>query len=111
LAKVEYWENGSGRSPVLDFICDQKREPEVQDRLLRQIDKLEGFGINVINRKELSSMGNGLFEIKIIFKNSYYRIFFGLKKGIIWLLHGIKKKSNKTPKRDLDLARKRLSDI
>ena len=39
------------------------------------------------------------------------RIFFTLEQEIMVLLHGFIKKGQKTPKKELDLARKRLAQV
>ena len=49
--------------------------------------------------------------MKRLYDGIQYRLFFGVWKGSAWLLHSIEKKSAKTPKDDLDLARKRLKEV
>lgn len=39
------------------------------------------------------------------------RILYGIIKGKAYLVHGFKKKSNKTPKREIDTALKRLYNL
>ena len=38
-------------------------------------------------------------------------MFFGVHRGAVWLVHSIEKKSAKTPKDDLGVARKRLKEV
>ena len=52
-----------------------------------------------------------LSSINTKYDGVQYRLFFGVHEGIVWLLHSIEKKSAKTPKDDLDLARKRLKEV
>jgi phage-related protein len=55
------------------------------------------------------SLGDKLFEVRSALENGdEARIIFTIYKNLMILLHGFIKKSKKTPKRDLDLARKRL---
>ena len=56
-------------------------------------------------------LGNKLWELKRPYDGIGYRIFFGVHGGAAWLLHSIEKKSAKTPKDDLELARKRLREV
>ena len=56
-------------------------------------------------------LGDKLWELKRFYEGVQYRIFFGVWKSAAWLLHSIEKKSAKTPKDDLELARKRLREV
>ena len=50
----------------------------------------------------------GLWELRSRMKDGICRIFFTVDEGMIILIHGFRKKSQKTPKEELDTARKRL---
>jgi len=50
---------------------------------------------------------DGLYEIRIEFESNIYRIFCCFDKGnIVILFHGFQKKTQKTPKKEIDLALK-----
>jgi phage-related protein len=50
---------------------------------------------------------NGLYEIRIEFESNIYRIFCCFDKGnLVVLLNGFQKKTQKTPKSEIDLALK-----
>ena len=51
---------------------------------------------------------NGLYEVRTHLEDRIARILFGIEDGKMVLLHGFIKKSQKTPKGDLEIARKRL---
>ena len=54
----------------------------------------------------------GLFEIRAKGKEGIGRAFYCAVKGKkIIILHGFIKKSQKTPKKELDLAKKRLKEV
>ena len=58
------------------------------------------------------SMGKGLFEIRSDISNRRIaRVIFAVVSEQMVLLHGFVKKTQKTPKPDLDLATRRLKDI
>ncbi len=58
------------------------------------------------------SMGDGLFEIRSnLTHGKIARVLFGIAGGSMVLLHGFIKKSQATPKSDLDLARRRLKEL
>jgi phage-related protein len=53
-------------------------------------------------------LGSGLYEVRTTLKDRIARVFFGIEGNRMVLLHGFIKKSQSTPKPDLDLARQRL---
>lgn len=58
------------------------------------------------------SLGKGLFEIRSnISDGQISRVIFAVVDQHMVLLHGFVKKTQKTPKPDLDLAAKRLKEI
>ena len=58
------------------------------------------------------AMGQGLYEIRSnLAGNRISRVFFCVADGQMVLLHGMIKKTQTTPKTDLDLARKRMKDV
>ena len=49
----------------------------------------------------------GLYEIRIEFEGNIYRIFCCFDKGnLVLLFNGFQKKTQKTPKKEIDLAQK-----
>lgn len=58
------------------------------------------------------SMGQGLFEIRAKGKEGIGRAFFcAFIENEILILHEFIKKTQKTPKKDLEIARQRLKDV
>ena len=58
------------------------------------------------------SLGKGLFEIRSdISDKRIARVIFAVVEGRMVLLHGFVKKSQKAPKTDLELARRRQKEI
>ena len=56
-------------------------------------------------------LGDKLWELKRFYDGIQYRLFFGVWKEGVWLVHSIEKKSAKTPKDDLELSRKRFREV
>lgn len=58
------------------------------------------------------NLGNGLYEVRSnISDGRIARVIFVVKRGYMVLLHGFIKKTQKTPKQDIDLAAKRAKEI
>jgi phage-related protein len=53
-------------------------------------------------------LGRGLYEVRTTLKDRIARVIFGIEGRDMVLLHGFIKKSQTTPKDDLELARRRL---
>jgi phage-related protein len=65
-----------------------------------------------IGKPTCAPMGLGLWEVRSDLNGKRIaRVLFTLHKGEMVLLHGFVKKTQKTPKGDLDLARKRLKEV
>lgn|SRR3989338_2517194 len=80
-------------------------------RYLRTIDLLEEQGPN-LGMALTRAMGEGLFEIRVKTIEGAGRAFFCVvvdRKIII--LHSIIKKTDKTPRKELRLAKKRLKEV
>jgi phage-related protein len=52
-------------------------------------------------------LGSGLYEMRTTLKDRIARVFFTIEGSDMILLHGFIKKSQSTPKPELDLARRR----
>lgn len=63
-----------------------------------------------IGKPLVDGFGGGLYEIRTTFGTNEYRIFFCISNSTIHLLHGFQKKTQKTTKADLDLAKTRQKE-
>jgi phage-related protein len=52
-----------------------------------------------------------LWEVRVRLEDGIARVLFNVIGNKMFLLHGFVKKSQKTPKTDLELARKRLKQL
>ena len=80
-------------------------------RFLRYAERMELFGPD-LGMPHTRSMGHGLFELRIKAGEGIARVFYCTLIGRrIVMLHQFAKKSEKTPRRELDIARRRLKEI
>ena len=109
---VELYNKLDGKIPVLEFILGLN--PKQQAKIYREIDLLEKFGselhfphVDKIKDKKYK----GLWELRMEFASDIFRIFYIVPKdNNSILLHGIVKKSDKTPKKELDIALNRMNE-
>ena len=79
--------------------------------LLHILEIIEEFGPNA-GKTYTASMGQGLFEIRARGKEGIGRSLFCTLKGKeIIILNSFIKKTQKTPKKEIDIARKRMKEI
>jgi phage-related protein len=105
---ASFYQTANGKEPVRDWLLAL----DVESRRIvgRDIATAE-FGWPV-GMPLSRSLGGGLYEIRSnISRKRIARVIFVLHRGRMVLLHGFVKKSQKTPKSDLDLARQRGKEI
>ncbi len=79
--------------------------------LLHILEMIEEFG-PALGAPYTASMGGGLFEIRARGKEGIARSLFCTVKGReIVILHSFIKKTQKAPKKELEMARKRLKEL
>ncbi|NKB17284.1 MAG: type II toxin-antitoxin system RelE/ParE family toxin [Pseudanabaena sp. CRU_2_10] len=104
--KVEFFKFPNDNSPVLDWF--QSQEPKVKAKLARIFDLLEGEGISV-GKPYVAPLEDKLYEIRIEQDTNIYRIlYFAYTDKRFILLHGFQKKTQKTPKKELDISKERM---
>ena len=89
---------------VADFLGDLSEESRA--KCLRHIELFEEFGF-ALSPPDLKKIGKSIWELR----PGNIRIMLGKTKNCIWAVHAIKKTSQKTPKKDLLLANKRLKEL
>ncbi|MDQ3398018.1 MAG: type II toxin-antitoxin system RelE/ParE family toxin [Deinococcota bacterium] len=80
-------------------------------RYLRLTDLMLEFGPN-LGMPHTRAMSGGLFELRLKSKEGIARAFYctATEERIV-ILHVFTKKSRTTPKRELDIAKKRLKEV
>nr|VFJ67592.1 MAG: Phage-related protein [Candidatus Kentron sp. DK]VFJ68764.1 MAG: Phage-related protein [Candidatus Kentron sp. DK] len=101
---VNFFRTNSGREPVRDWLKDMDKED--RKRIGEDI-KLVQFrwplGLPLVRKMEAD-----LWEVRTnLGEGNIARVFFTVRNTRMALLHGLRKKSQKTPRQELDLARAR----
>ena len=80
-------------------------------RYLRLTDLMLEFGSN-LGLPHTKAIEDGLFELRLKSKEGIARVFFCTKVGKkIIMLHSFIKKSQKTPKKEIKIAKSRMSEV
>ena len=62
--------------------------------------------------KFIKHIKDGLYELRVMWQSNIYRVFFIFDEGnIVVLFSGFQKKTQKTPLRQIDQARRELKDL
>ena len=109
---VEFYKKENGDIPVMDFLLSL--EPKMRAKAFLEIELLEKHGTNLREPYTKPLKGDkykNLFELRVKFSSDISRIFyFTFKNNTFVLLNGFIKKTDKTPKRELDKAIKYKED-
>ena len=105
---VEFYTTIDGKKPAKEFLM--KLAPKMRAKLIKTIELLEANGPDL--RMPYSEyLGNGIFELRAKVGSNISRelyFFFSGQKAI--LTNGFVKKTQKTPKKEMELAIKYKQD-
>lgn len=80
-------------------------------RYLRYSDRIEVFGPD-LGMPHTRAIGEGLFELRLKAEEGIARVFYCTMAGKkIVMLHQFRKKTDKTPLRELETARRRMREV
>ncbi len=105
---ARFYVNSLGRKPVRDWILEL---PEADRHTVgKDIQKVE-FGWP-IGRPHCAPLGHGLWEVRSdLDSHRIARVIFCIISDYMVLLHGFIKKTQNTPKSDIELALKRKREV
>jgi len=100
----------------LEFLGDSLDRLREFPRLARraagfQLERVQR-GLEPFDWKPMSSVGAGVREIRVRDESGAYRVLYVSKlEDAVYVLHCFQKKTQETPKRDIDLAEKRYREL
>ena len=109
--RILFYKDNRNNNPIEEFLIEQAKSNRILVAKTRQgINKLRN---KAYHKEPLSKhVESDLWELRIKSGNDILRIFYTFKKEqIIILLHIFVKKKQKTPIRELEIARKRLNEM
>ncbi len=90
---------------------DVKSFPEKVRRIIGTELMAEQSGCDPSDWKPMSSIGPGVREIRIQYEGQYRVIYIAKFSDSIYVLHAFRKKTQRTSRQDIELARNRLKLI
>jgi phage-related protein len=105
-----YWKIEFYDKKVMDSIYDWP--VGIKEKFLRITDLIEEFGPHEVGMPHIKVFGQGLFEIRAKGEEGIGRAFFCMIKGkVVIMLNGFIKKTQKTPEKEILLAKKRMNEV
>ena len=106
--KLYFYYNANNKSRVREFYSSLNIK--IQSKLLAYINLLISQN-GQLGLPYTKYIDDKIWELRVDFDKNYYRIFYFIFDGKkIILLHGFSKKTNKTPRNELNKARNRHQD-
>lgn len=103
--QVDDYRTSAGGRPVKDFL--DRLSKVAKPKVYAALEMLEAHG-NRLEMPKSKPMGSGLYELRIPHPEGAFRILYCFQPGRrIVLLHAFVKKTEHTPKGEMDLARAR----
>jgi len=95
---------GTSLKVIREFPVLAKREAG------HQLDRIQ-HGLNPTDWKPMKSVGQGVREVRIQHEGQYRVIYVASFEETIYVLHAFQKKSRKTNRQDLDIAKRVLQEV
>lgn len=107
--QVEFYDTEDGRTPTQEFL--DSLEPEMNAKMVCLVEILEEKGYSL--REPYSApLEDGIFELRAVQGSNISRaLFFFYVEGRIVITHGFIKKTQKTPRAQIELAKKYRADF
>jgi len=112
--EVIFYKTRDGKEPIVDYIFDlkeksktSKNEKIILEKILTYIKALKEYGTRA-GMPIVKHIDGNLWELRPL-KNRIF--FFYWRDDTFVLLHYFAKKTNKTPVREIDQARRNLKDF
>ena len=107
ILQVRFYRIGSGNEPVRDWLSELA--PDDRKAIGKDIKTVQfswPLGMPLVRK-----LAPALWEVRSFIADGITRVMFTVEGGIMVLLHGFIKKSQKTPQSELDTAKRRLAEV
>lgn len=105
---IEFFKSKNGRIPVKEFLDSLSSRQAAN--VLEAMEFLKTFGIR-LKEPYVKFIGDKIYELRVKDKDGIYRVLYFAASGRRFvMLHGFVKKTQKTPPKDLALARNRMKE-
>nr|MBI5455900.1 type II toxin-antitoxin system RelE/ParE family toxin [Candidatus Levybacteria bacterium] len=106
--EIEFYQTSTGNKPIEEFI--DSLEKKTQLKIAHAIDLLQEFGLRIGYPQIKKVTGTDLWELRILGSDNIRIFYIAINNKTFLLLHGFRKKKQKTPDREIRLALGRLKE-
>lgn len=107
ILEVNFYCETNGNEPVRKWLKSlEKEDRSIIGKDICTVQEGWPLGMPLVR-----SLGSGLWEVRSTIPNGIARIIFVMRDGIMILLHGFIKKTQKTPPGDIDIAKRRAKNL
>ena len=107
--QVVYYVSPKGENPVSKFIDSCAKNQQI--KILRVLKHFEEYGVQIVIPHIKKLFGTPFWEIRILGKDNIRVIYAVEINKTIILLNGFFKKSQKTPKNEIEICYKRYEEF
>ena len=107
--KINYYHNQNNKSPVKEWLDDIGNEPKAE--IFRVFEMMQRYGIE-LGLPFIRPLEHKIYEVRAKDKSGIYRVlYFAHTDKTFVMLHGFQKKTATTPRKELDIALKRMKEV
>lgn len=109
--RTVYYKSASGGVPVREFVEEQ--DARTQERIRADLARLRRFGVTLGAPYVRKLAGRDFWELRTRVGSDAYRTFYFAPASLgrkFVLLHAFRKKSQRTPRQELETAEARMKD-
>jgi len=107
--RVNYYKDQNGKKPVEEWI--DTLDVKLKVKIFRAFELLEEFNLN-LKAPYVKPLEDKLYELRVKDSKGIYRIiYFSYTNRQFIMLNGFVKKTQKTPKKEIALAYKRMMEV
>lgn len=106
--KIELYKSARGERPVEDFIDSLEKKTQV--KVYHAFELMQEFGLEGGAPHVKKLTGSSLWEYRILGADNIRLFYITMRGKTFLILHGFKKKKQKTPPKEIHLAENRLKE-
>lgn len=104
---IRFYQTENGSEPVREWLKSlSQQDKKTIGEDLKTVQLGWPLGMPLVRKMEKE-----LWEVRVHLQDRIARVLFTVTNGTLVLLHGFIKKSDKTPKDDLELAKQRIKQL
>lgn len=106
--KIELYENSKGEKLVEEFFDSLDKKANL--KIVHAFELLKAFGLEGGYPHIKKLTGTNLWEYRILGSDSIRILYVSMRGRTFLILHGFKKKKQKTPSKEIKIAQERLQE-